>query len=114
MDRDQIEKLTKEYQMLQDQLQSVAMQKEQFTEMKEEFKEAMAEIEKSTGKIYSSVGGVMIEVTKDKAIKDMKEKQESTDMRFGIVSKQYEDFSKKEQALRASINAALKDYKEEA
>lgn len=114
MDRNQIEKLTKEYQALQDQLQSVAMQKEQFTEMKEEFKEAMAEIEKATGKIYLSVGGVMVEVAKDKAAKDIKEKQESTEMRLGIVSKQFEEFSKREQSLRASITAALKDFKEQA
>ena len=114
MDRDQIEKLTKEYQMLQDQLQSAAMQKEQFTEMKEEFKEAMAEIEKAAGKIYLSVGGVIIEVPKDRAVKDMKDKQESADMRLGIVSKQYEDLSKREQSLRADITTALKDLKQQA
>ncbi len=114
MDRDQIEKLTKEYQTLQDQLQSVAMQKEQFTEMKEEFKEAMSELEKATGKIYLSVGGVIVEVAKEKAVKDIKEKQDSTEMRLGIVAKQYEDLSKREQSLRASINTALKDFKGQA
>ena len=114
MDRDQIEKLTKEYQMLQEQLQSVAMQKEQFTEMKEEFKEAMAEVEKATGKVYLSVGGVIVEVPKEKAVKDIKEKQESTEMRLGIVSKKYEDFSKREQSLRTNITNALKDFKEQA
>ena len=61
MDRDQIEKLTKDYQTLQDQLQSVAMQKEQFTEMKEEFKEAMAEVEKATGKMYYKAEDIKVE-----------------------------------------------------
>jgi prefoldin beta subunit len=112
MDRDQLEKLTKEYQMLQDQLQSVAMQKEQFTEMKEEYKDAMAEVEKASGKIYLSVGGVIVEVPKEKAVADIKEKQESTEMRLGIVSKQYDDLSKREQSLRTEITSALNALKQ--
>jgi prefoldin beta subunit len=112
MDQDQIEKLTKDYQLLQDQLQSVAMQKEQFTAMKEEYKEAMAEVEKATGKIYVSVGGILVEAQKDQAVKDIKEKQESTEMRLSIVTKQYDDLAKKEQSLRAEITNALKGLKQ--
>jgi prefoldin beta subunit len=112
MDRDQIEKLTKEYQMLQDQLQSVAVQKEQFTELKEEYKAALAEVEKATGKIYLSVGGVIVEAPKDSAIKDIKAKQESTDMRLGIATKQYDELVKKEQSLRTEITGALKGLKQ--
>jgi prefoldin beta subunit len=112
MDRDQIEKITKEYQLLQDQLQSIAMQKEQFSEMREEFKAAMVEVEKATGKIYLSIGGVIVEAQKEQAVKDIKAKQESTDMRIGIVTKQYEDLSKKEQSLRAEITTALKELKQ--
>ena len=112
MDQDQIEKLTKDYQIIQDQLQSVAIQKEQFTAMKEEFKEAMAEVEKAAGKIYSSVGGILVEVQKDQAVKDIKEKQESTEMRLSIVTKQYDDLMKKEQSFRAEITDALKGLKQ--
>jgi prefoldin beta subunit len=112
MDQDQIEKLTKEYQMLQEQLQSVAMQKEQFTELKEEYKLALAEVEKSTGKIYLSIGGVIVESQKDGAVKDIKEKQDSTEMRLGIAAKQYDELMKKEQSLRAEITGALKSLKQ--
>lgn len=112
MDQDQIEKLTKDYQLLQDQLQSIAMQKEQFTEMKEEYKEAMVEVEKSAGKVYLSIGGVIVEVPKDQATKDIKEKQESTDMRLSIVTKQYEELLKREQSLRTEITNALKGFKQ--
>lgn len=112
MDQNQIEKLTKDYQLLQDQLQSIAMQKEQFTAMKEEYKEAMAEVEKATGKVYISVGGVIVEVQKDQAVKDIKEKQESTEMRLSIVTKQYEDLIKREQSLRSEITGALKELKQ--
>jgi len=34
MEKEQLEKITREYQMLQEQLQSLAMQKEQFKEQK--------------------------------------------------------------------------------
>ncbi len=112
MDRDQLEKVTKEYQMLQEQLQSLAIQKEQFTAQRDEYRQALAEIEKSTGKLYLAVGGAMVEVSKDKALNDMKEKQETTDMRLGIVGKQYDELSKKEQALRSTITEALKALKQ--
>lgn len=112
MDRDQLEKLTKDYQLLQDQLQSIGVQREQFTELKEEYKAAMAEVEKATGKVYISIGGVMVDVPKEQAVKDIKDKQDSTEMRLGIVSKQYDEFSKKEQSLRAEITKALKELKQ--
>jgi prefoldin beta subunit len=112
MDKDQIEKLTREYQMLQEQLQSAAMQKEQFTEIKEEYKAALVEVEKATGKIYLSIGGVIVEAQKDSAVKDIKEKQESAEMRLGIATKQYDELAKREQSLRTEITSALKGLKQ--
>ncbi|MGI0134624.1 MAG: prefoldin subunit [Candidatus Micrarchaeaceae archaeon] len=112
MDRDQIEKMTREYQVMQEQLQSLAMQKEQFSAQKEELKEALVEIEKATGKLYVAVGGVMIEHKKDDAVKNVKEKQETLEMRLSIITKQFDDLSKKEQSLRTEITAVLKDMKQ--
>jgi prefoldin beta subunit len=112
MDRDQLEKMTKEYQLLQDQLQSLAMQKEQFSAQKEDYKQALAEIEKTTGKIYLAVGGAMVDVNKETALKDVKDRQESAEMRLGIANKQYDELSKREQILRSGITAALKELKQ--
>lgn len=109
MDRDQLEKMTKEYQMLQDQLQALVMQKEQFTSQKEEYKDALAELEKAKGKIYLAVGGVMVDTSKDAAIKSIKEKQDSAELRLTITGKQIEELTKKEQTLRSEITAALKE-----
>ena len=111
MEREQIEKLSREYSILQEQIQSLAMQREQFTERKEEYKEAFKEIEGSTGKVYLAIGGAIVEVQKDYALKSITEKQEVADMRISIVKKQYDDLVKKEQALRTEINAAIKDLK---
>ncbi len=112
MDRNELEKMTKEYQLLQDQLQSLAMQKEQFSAQKEDYRQALAEIEKTTGKIYLAVGGAMVDVTKETALKDIKDRHESAEMRLGIANKQYDELSKKEQVLRSGITSALNGLKQ--
>ncbi|MDE1868598.1 MAG: prefoldin subunit [Candidatus Micrarchaeota archaeon] len=112
MDRDQIEKMTRDYQVMQEQLQSLAIQKEQFSGQKEELKEAMSELEKAAGKIYVAIGGVMVEQKKDEAVKSVKERQETLDMRLSIITKQLDDLSKKEKSLREEITTVLKDMKQ--
>lgn len=109
MANEQIEKLTSDYQALQEQIQSFAIQKAQFTEQKEELKEALAEIEKATGKVYSTIGGVMIETTKEVAVKNVKERQDSTELRLSIISKQYDEAIKKEKSLRSEIESIIKN-----
>ncbi len=108
MAKEQLEKLSAEYQTLQEQLQSLAIQKAQFNEQKEEFKEAAEELERSKGKVYSSVGGILIETTKEEAGKDLKERQGSVDMRLSIINKQYDEAVKKEKQLREEIERILK------
>jgi prefoldin beta subunit len=112
MERNELEKLTRDYQMLQEQLQALAVQKEQFKEQKEEIRQALEEIEKAKGKVFLSIGGVMVDVDKATATKSLKERQDSNAMRLTIVEKQFDDVSKKEQALRTDITAALKDFKQ--
>ncbi len=99
--------------MLQEQLQGLAMQKEQFREQKEELRQALEEAEKAKGKIFLAIGGIMVDVDKDTAVKNLKEKQDSNSMRLTIVEKQFDDISKKEQSLRAEITTALKDLKQQ-
>lgn len=111
MGREQIEKLSREYSILQEQIQSLAIQREQFLERKEEYKEAFKEIENSTGKVYLAIGGAIVEVQKDYALKNITEKEEVSDMRITIVKKQYDELVKKEQSLRTEINSAIKELK---
>jgi prefoldin beta subunit len=111
MTKEQLEKLTVEYQALQEQLQGLSIQKAQFGEQNEEFKEALAEIEKATGKIFSTIGGVMIETSKEDAIKSVKEKKDSVELRLSIINKQYDEASKKEKSLRETIEEMLKQEK---
>ena len=91
MEREQLEKITKEYQMLQEQLQNLAMQKEQFKGQKEEIKMALEEAEKAKGKIFLAVGSILVDVDKETAIKNLKESHETNTMRLSIVEKQFDD-----------------------
>jgi prefoldin beta subunit len=108
MEREELEKLNRDYQQVREQLQTLAMQKEQFTFQKQEQKEALEEVEKSTGKVYLNVGGAIVETTKVAALTKLKERQETVEMRLTIVNKQYDDFSKKEKVMREQITNALK------
>lgn len=112
MERDQLEKITRDYQMMQEQLQSLAVQREQFKAQKDELKEADTEVQKAKGKIYLTIGGIMVEVDRETAAKNIKERQESNTMRLTIVEKQFDELSKREQSLRAEITAALKELKQ--
>lgn len=111
MERQELEKLTRDYQLLQEQLQALAVQKEQFTLQKEEHKEALTEIEKATGKVFLTIGGAIVELPKAEAAKKLKDRQESIEMRLGLVNKQYDEFSKKEKSMREEITNALKTEK---
>lgn len=108
MEREELEKMTRDYQNVQMQMQSLSMQKLQFTQQKEEYKDAEKELTNAKGKVYIDIGGLMIETTKDDALIKLKERLESIDMRFKIVTRQHEEASKKEQTLRITLTEELK------
>ena len=68
----------------------------------------MAELAKANGKVYSTVGGVMVETTKNEAVKNVKERQDSVEMRLSIITKQYDESVRKEKALRDEIEGIIK------
>lgn len=68
----------------------------------------MEELDKAKGKVYSTIGGVMIETSKDEAVKSVKERQDSVDMRLSIINKQYDEAVKREKSLRTEIEGIIK------
>ncbi len=112
MEQNQIDKLTVEYQKLQEQLQALALQREQFNAQKEEYKRAEEEVAKATGRVYTAIGGAIIETSKDECLRSVKERQEFVEMRLSIVGKQSDELLKKEQELRKQITDALKTTKQ--
>ncbi|MCL4372224.1 prefoldin subunit [Candidatus Marsarchaeota archaeon] len=111
MDQNQLEKITVDYQKVQEQLQALSAQKEQFSTQKDEYKQAKEQIEKATGKIYSAVGGAIIETTKEEALKEIQDKDELIDMRLSMLKKQIDELKKKDQELREQITSALNESK---
>lgn len=107
MEEAELEKLGREYQSVQEQVQSLAIQKEQFTLQNEEYTDALGEIEKSEGKVYVSIGGAIVEVSKEKALEELKERKELLEARLGSITKQYDEASKKGKALRDKLSTAL-------
>ncbi len=98
-----IEKMVRDYQMVQEQLRAAALQLDQMQNVKADLERAKAEIEKSTGKVYISVGSVIVETTKEKALADVKEKAEVTDVRLQSSSKQYTELKTREKQLGEKI-----------
>jgi prefoldin beta subunit len=103
-----IEKMIKDYQSVQEQLRLYAIQLEQLKAQKSELERASSELEKSTGKVYISVGGVIVETTKDKASSDVKDRVELSNTRIQSVTKQYNDIKAREKALSEKITQIYK------
>src|SRR5271157_3758187 len=103
-----IEKMVKDYQILQEQLRMYAIQLDQLKNQKSELERAGEEVDKSTGKVYISVGGVIVETTKDKATTDIKERSELSDTRIQSITKQYNDLKSKEKQLNERITQIYK------
>ncbi len=100
----EIEKAVKDYQIVQEQLRAAALQVEQFQLQKSELEGAKAEVEKSTGKVYITIGGVIIETSREKAIKEIAEKAELVALRLQTANKQYADYREREKQLRDKLS----------
>ncbi|EQD30338.1 Prefoldin beta- domain protein [mine drainage metagenome] len=109
MEREELEKMTKEYQTVQAQLQSIAMQRVQFKQQIEEYKEAAKYLENAKGKVYTEIGGLIVEATKEEASKSLSDRTESAEMRLSIVERQYNELSKKEETLRTQLTTSFGD-----
>jgi chaperonin cofactor prefoldin len=104
----ELEKLVKDYQMLQEQMRSAALQLDQLQNQKADLERAKAEIEKATGKVYVTIGNVIVETTKEKALSDIKEKGELTEARILSSNKHYTELKNKEKTTSERITQLYK------
>jgi prefoldin beta subunit len=103
-----MERMVRDYQVVQEQLRVYAIQLEQLRAQKAELERANEEVGNSTGKVYISVGGVIVETTKDKAVADLKDRSELSDTRITSVTKQFNDLKSKEKQLSEKITEIYK------
>lgn len=95
----EIERMARDYQTIQEQLRVVSLQLEQLRAQKVDLDRAKAEIDKANGKVYISVGGVIVETTKDKALADIRDKAELGDTRISSLSKQQAELKTREKGI---------------
>lgn len=107
-DNNKLETLSLEYQKVRDQLQSLNIQKERLSLQKNEYDLAETEVSKSTGTIYSSAGSVMVETSKEEALKAITEHKEMIKIRLDMASKQGSSLADKEKQLREELESMLK------
>ncbi|MEM0201032.1 MAG: prefoldin subunit [Candidatus Micrarchaeaceae archaeon] len=105
---EEIEKLLKDYQLLQEQMRSIAMQIEQMQTQKIELERAKEEIEKSSGKIFLTIGNVIVESSKDKAKTDVIDKQSMVEIRLQSMNKQYTEMKNKDKQLNEKLTQIYK------
>lgn len=104
----ELERLLKDYQMLQDQLRSAALQLEQLQSQKIEMDRAREELGSATGKVYMSVGGVIVETPKEKALADLNDRSSLAEARITSTNKQYTELRNKEKTLNEKITKLYK------
>lgn len=102
------DKLLRNYQAVQDQLRGTAMQLDQLQNQKIELDRAREEVTNATGKVYVTIGGVIVETDKVKALNDIKERTEVTDVRIASVNRQFSDLKAKEKQLGEKITELYK------
>ncbi len=104
-----IEKLLKDYQLLQEQMRSIVMQIEQMQSQKIELERAKEELEKSSGKVFLTVGNVIIESSKDKAKTDIEDKHSMVEIRLQSMNKQYTEMKSKDKQLNEKLTQIYKN-----
>jgi prefoldin beta subunit len=89
------EKDLEAYQITQQQLQLILLQKQQLKIQSEEISSALNELKKvGNEKVYKIVGPILVEVNKDEVIKELNEKNENLNSRIEILEKQEERLRK--------------------
>ncbi len=103
-DGEGIEKLIKDYQILEDQIRAYTIQLQELQIQKNEADFAKKEVEKASGKVYITIGGVIVETTKEKALENLKEKSEDLELKIQMVNKQLSNLKSKEESIKKELS----------
>ncbi|KXA90578.1 prefoldin subunit beta [candidate division MSBL1 archaeon SCGC-AAA259I09] len=105
----QIQEQAQQLQQVQQQVESLARQKQQLEINSQETERALEEIsdiDKDTP-IYKSIGGIMVKTDLSDAEEELKERQETLNLRIKQIERQEERSRKRLEKLRAKIQDAL-------
>ena len=93
-------------QFLEQNLQSVYMQRQAYQMEISETEAALTEVEKTKDAVYKVIGQLMLKVDKDKTVEDLKSKKKLIEARISALEKQGEQVEKQVKALRDELVAS--------
>ena len=104
--REQLER----YEQLQQNLQSVLVQKQQIDLEIIEIDKALAELEKSTDdvKVYKSAGTVMVSSNKADVVKDLTESKDLSNTKLSVLNKQEERLKENIKEVQVKLDESMK------
>lgn len=97
-------------QLLEQNIQNFALQKQQFQSQLFEFESAIKELE-STDAAYKIVGNIMIHSKKDTLKKELEQKKEIAELRIKNLEKQEKQLREKAQKLQDEVLGNMKENK---
>ncbi|NYT18869.1 MAG: prefoldin subunit beta [Methanosarcinales archaeon] len=105
----QVQNQLAQLQQVQQQAQSLAMQKNQMASMQKESEMALEELEKLSDDavIYRAVGDLQIQSTKDETVAKLKERLETLSLRLQSLSRQEERISKRFTQLQEQLQQSM-------
>lgn len=96
-------------QQLQNQLQSVLVRKQQYELELREVEKALGEVEKasSDSKVYKVVGGFLVQVSRDQAVQELRDRKELLELHIRTLAKQEGLLKEQIDKLRDEVNREL-------
>lgn len=98
----------KELQIIEQNLQSILMQKQTFQMDMSEVDNAFSELSKTNEDVFKIVGNIMVRSSKENLIKDLKQKKDLVELRIKTLDSQEKDLSKTSEELRKKVLAKIK------
>jgi prefoldin beta subunit len=98
------------FEQLQQNLQTIVLQKQQVDGEANEVDRAIAELKKAsdTDAVYRSAGNILVKAKKEELLKDLEERKELANTRSTVLAKQEQRVRENIKELQAKIEAALK------
>jgi len=95
-------------QILEQNMQNILLQKQQFQIQLNETENATKELEKTKDNVYKIIGTVMLSTTKPSLKKELKEKQETLNLRIKNIEKQEGLIKTKSSEIQEKVMKSMK------
>jgi prefoldin beta subunit len=107
---EQFQEKINQIQIIQQNMQNFAVQRQQFQIQQTEIESALSEM-KNSGTAYKIIGNVMVLVEKNNLEKDLEEKKKMLDIRISTIEKQEGKLREKAESLQKDVLAEIEKNK---